>query len=70
MANEPNSRDDLRTLITLFQDLLAVELWRSGLSQAEIGKRLRLAKVTVNKMLRGVSRSVLVSSQTRNGNAN
>ena len=42
----------------ILRNLLAIELWRSGLSQAEIGKRLGVATGTVNKMLKGVKREI------------
>lgn len=32
-------------MIGLLQNLLAIEMWRGGLSQAEIGKRLVLKRV-------------------------
>ena len=41
----------------LLQILIAVELWRGGLSQAEIGKRLGIAAGSVNKLIKGVSRT-------------
>lgn len=40
--------------------LLAIELWRGGLSQAEIKTRLGLGSGTVTRMLKGVSREVSV----------
>lgn len=42
--------------VSLLKSLLAVELWRGGLSQSEIGKRLGVATGSVNKMLKGVRR--------------
>lgn len=44
----------------LLQYRLAIELWRGGLSQEEIGARLGIATATVNKMLRDVQREVRV----------
>jgi predicted transcriptional regulator len=41
----------------LLQTLVALELWRGGLSQAEIGKRLGIAAGSVNKLIKGVSRA-------------
>ncbi len=58
MAKTPNSSDDLSSIAQLLQNLLAIELWRGGLSQAEIGKRLGVATGSVNKMLKGVSKEV------------
>lgn len=48
--------DDMPTMVQLLRNLLAIELWRSGLSQAEIGKRLGIATKSVNSMLKGVRR--------------
>jgi len=42
----------------LLKHLLAIELWRAGLSQLEIRKRLGLNMNAVNRMLKGVSRHV------------
>ncbi len=58
MAKAAKGNDDLSTMAQLLQNLLAIELWRGGLSQAEIGKRLGVAKGSVNKMLKGVSRTI------------
>lgn len=44
--------------IFLLKHLLAIELWRGGLTQAEIKTRLGLGSETVNRMLKGVSREV------------
>ena len=63
-AKKEKSGDDLKTITQLLQNLLAIELWRGGLSQAEIRKRLGVAIGSVNKMLKGVSREV--STVTRN----
>ncbi|MCJ7459346.1 MAG: hypothetical protein MUP17_10170 [candidate division Zixibacteria bacterium] len=52
------SNDDLKRIAQLLQNLLAIELWRGGLSQAEITKRLGVATGTVNKMLKGVSQKI------------
>ena len=43
----------------LLKYLLAIELYRSGLSQAQIRKRLGLSMNVVNDMLKGVSRHVM-----------
>jgi transposase len=42
----------------LLRHLLAIELWRGGLSQDQIRKRLGISINTVNEMLKGVSRSI------------
>lgn len=44
----------------LLKHLLAIELWRSGLSQAEIKARLGIGSKAVTRMLKGVSREVVV----------
>jgi Mn-dependent DtxR family transcriptional regulator len=46
----------LDTLIDLLQQLLALELSRSGVTQKAIGKRLHVAKATVVEMLKGVKK--------------
>jgi transposase len=46
--------------LTLLKQLLAIELWRAGLSQTEIRKRLGLGMNVVNEMLKGVSKEVTV----------
>ena len=58
MAKKQKPVGDLKTIAKLLQNLLAIELWRGGSSQAEIGKRLGVATGTVNKMLKGVSKEV------------
>jgi hypothetical protein len=49
--------------ILLLKHLLAIELWRGGLTQAEIRKRLELGSGTVSQMLKGVSREVPTGGQ-------
>jgi DNA-binding NarL/FixJ family response regulator len=44
------------TLIELVQQIVVLELVRSGVSQAQIGKRIHVATATVGKMLKGVKR--------------
>lgn len=58
MAHHP-SRSDAAELSNLLKHLLAIELYRAGLSQAQIRQRLGLSMNVVNDMLRGVSRHVL-----------
>jgi len=59
MAKQNKSDDDLKMIAQLLQNLLAIELWRGGLSQSEIRERLGVGIGTVNKMLKGVSKEVL-----------
>lgn len=44
----------------LLKQLLAIELWRAGLSQSAIRKRLGLNMNVVNEILKGVSREITV----------
>jgi transposase len=53
-----NPQDD--ETVMLLKQLLAIELWRGGLSQSEIRTRLGIGMKTVNDMLKGVSRDVTV----------
>ena len=56
MAKSKTSKtedDKLNTLITLTQTLVAIELAKGGLSQAEIGKILGIAAGSVNKLIKG-----------------
>jgi predicted transcriptional regulator len=64
MGKINQSNNGLVAVVALLQNLLALELWRAGVSQAEIGKRLGIATATVNKMLKGVSRNVRVLVDT------
>ena len=57
-ASIRHNRVELEKVSELLQYLLAIELWRGGLSQENIGKRIRVAKETVNTMLKGVGREV------------
>jgi predicted transcriptional regulator len=52
--NEPDEA------VLLLRQLLAIELWRAGLSQSEIRKRLGIGNDAVNQMLKGVGRIVQV----------
>jgi transposase-like protein len=45
--------------VYLLKYLLAIELYRGGLSQAQIRQRLGLSMNVVNDMLKGVSRHVM-----------
>lgn len=47
-------------IVALLQQLLAIELWRAGLPQSEIRKRLGISINVVNEMLKGVSRELRV----------
>jgi predicted transcriptional regulator len=58
--------DDLKTVAQLLQNLLAIELWRGGLSQVEIGKRLGIRTASVNEMLKGVNRAILTNAIAKN----
>ena len=56
---------ELERMNFLLQSLLAIELWRGGLPQAEIGERLGIATGSVNKMLKGVSRQPQVLAENK-----
>ena len=56
MPKKNESNDD--KTVSLLQNLLAIELWRGGLSQADIGVRLGVSTGTANKMLKGVKREI------------
>jgi len=53
-----NAQDD--ETVMLLKQLLAIELWRAGLSQSAIRARLGISNNAVNDMLKGVSREVTV----------
>ena len=53
-----NAQDD--ETVMLLKQLLAIELWRAGLSQSEIRTRLGIGMNAVNEMLKGVNRHVTV----------
>jgi DNA-binding MarR family transcriptional regulator len=59
------AKDDSKEITQLLQNLLIVELWRGGLSQGEIGKRLCVAKASVNKILKGVNREILTRANNK-----
>jgi transposase len=46
--------------VLLLKHLLAIELYRGGLSQAEIRTRLGLGMNVLSRMLKGVSREIVV----------
>jgi predicted transcriptional regulator len=48
--------EKLDEVIALLQRLVALELWRRGVSQEAIGKNLHVAKATVNEMLAGIKK--------------
>jgi transposase len=50
--------DELKSIEGLLQNLLAIELWRGGLSQDEIAKRFGTSKSIISAMLKGVTRSI------------
>lgn len=54
--------EELKEIKQLLQQLVALELWRNGASQAEIGKLLGAAAGSVNKMLKGVRREITVKN--------
>jgi transposase len=57
MAKDTPSTSDTQT-VKVLQHLLVIELWRGGLSQDQIRKRLGISLDNVNEILKGVSRTV------------
>ncbi|MDO8655332.1 MAG: hypothetical protein Q7R48_02840 [bacterium] len=47
---------ELKAITKLLQQLVVIQLYRSGVSQGEVGKRVRLAKASVNQILKEVKR--------------
>ena len=58
MPRQSKSVENETTMLLRY--LLAIELWRGGLSQAQIRTRLGLSMGTVNQMLKGVGRELYV----------
>jgi hypothetical protein len=58
-----NAQDET---VALLKQLVAIELWRAGLSQSEIRKRLGGSMQAVSDMLKGVSREVTVHVKHNN----
>jgi Mn-dependent DtxR family transcriptional regulator len=58
-------QEECKTEVGLLQNLLAIELWRGGLSQGEIARRLGVATGTVNEMLKGVNREILTKYNSK-----
>lgn len=58
MSNENtnNIEKKLGVIVELLQNLLALELSKSGVEQSIIGKRLHVAKARVVEMLKGVKK--------------
>jgi predicted transcriptional regulator len=57
MKTKNESLDErLDLIVELLRRLLALELTRSGVSQADIGRHLHVAKATVGSFLVGVER--------------
>lgn len=57
------AKDTQEETVLLLRQLVAIELWRAGLSQAEIRTRLGIGNNAVNEMLKGVSREVVVRTK-------
>lgn len=59
-AKRTASRSDsekLEEIIRLQQFSIAIELYRAGVTQKQIGKSLGIATVSVNQMLKGFDKS-------------
>ena len=55
-GSSQTTEQKLDIMIELLQHLLVLELARSGVKQAAIGKHVRIATAKVNGMLRGVKK--------------
>lgn len=55
--NNKQVEKKLDAAIELLQHLVALELYKSGMTQGDIGKRIHVAKATVGQMLQGVKKS-------------
>lgn len=62
MPEKPEPTND--ETVQLLKQLLAIELWRAGLPQSEIRTRLGLGMNAVNRMLKGVSREIVVRDRS------
>jgi hypothetical protein len=60
-----NEQIDLGEIERLLKYLLAIELWRAGMTQGQIKKRLKISSGAVNEMLKGVSREVARGSESK-----
>lgn len=49
-------QQSLDSILKLLQHSIAIQLYYAGVSQDEIAKNLRLAKLTVNKMVKGIKK--------------
>lgn len=65
MAKKIDADGDLITISQLLRHLVAIELWRGGLSQSEIGEKLGMAAGSVNKMLKGVRRELFLMAKEK-----
>lgn len=54
--NNPNLEKKLDTVIELLQNLVALELYRSGATMDVICKRLHIGKAKVVEMLKGIKK--------------
>jgi predicted transcriptional regulator len=57
MANSDRTSDEVTTLL---RQLVAIEPWRSGLSQTQILARLGIGMTAVSQMRKGVEREITV----------
>ncbi len=54
MAKTSNGNDET---INLLRFIVAIELWKSGVSQADIARRLGIATASVNKYVKGLKKN-------------
>ncbi len=61
--NQLNKKlDDIEKVL---RHLLVIELYENGLTQEEIGKHLKIAKGSVNKLLKGVKTRIVSSKKIK-----
>ena len=56
MDNEKMTSEKYDRIILLLEKLVAIELFRLDVKQAEIGKHLGIATAKVNSMLKGIGK--------------
>lgn len=54
---QQSENKDSSVVVVLLRQLVAIELWKTGVSQTEIAKRLRVSKTTANMYLKGLKRT-------------
>jgi predicted transcriptional regulator len=52
--SKENLEKKLNDIELILKHLLAIELYKNDVNQADIGKHLSIAKASVNKLLKGI----------------